>query len=199
MYGDGSATFTSEVRFNSPYWQIDGQVGQGAGALYGVPSSDGWMTYVEHGFKFLNNQKADKIQIYTDNIVIRHAELGFTNTVGSASAWGNSDDLLQIYPHHTNITISYCWLHDASRVNIAAQNPTNFIVEYSVIERCGQAKEAGTNDEHTELYSQQNGGTNTHFRYNLLRDWKSTGGLILHSETGTAAAKISTSTATFSR
>ena len=185
-WGTKSATFT-RWWFDTGYWELNGQHGQGARAMYGVPSADGWKPYQEYGFKVLTNttsSNADCAKLYAGNITIRHTEMGYTSTPGVASAWGNGNDIIQIYPNLHNITISYCWLHDASRVNIAAQYPTNFIVEYSVIERCGQAQAAGANTEHTELYSQQQGGNNTHFRYNLLRDWKGTGGLILHSETG---------------
>lgn len=184
-WGTTSATFT-HWGFTTGYWKLDGQTGQGADTLYGVADSSGWMDYVEHGFKVKACGSQDLINPEGDNITIEHTEAGYTCTPGNAGSWGDGADIIQdVVPGNDSLTLSYCWLHDASRVHIAAQDASNMLIEYSVLERCGMAEQAGTNDEHTELISWQNGVTNATVRYSFLRDWQSTGGLILHSEVGT--------------
>ena len=154
-YGDGSATFPDwDIR--TSYWEMDGQVGQKADAMHGVPAIPG---YVEYGFKVLRNTSSDHakairtpIATTLSHLVIKHVEAGYSNRPGHSSDWGLGQDI--IYLRASDVTLSHVWLHDAGRVNILAYGqPDNWLIEYAVIERCGQAKAAGVGSEHTELFS----------------------------------------------
>jgi hypothetical protein len=89
-----------------------------------------------------------------------------------------------------NLTISYCWFHDAGRVLVQAIPRSGTIIEYSVFERNGQATIAmkWNPSEHSEAINWvQVPGTAMSdpliFRFNVVRDWRSTGGLIIAANT----------------
>ncbi|MBR9677354.1 PGF-pre-PGF domain-containing protein [Candidatus Woesearchaeota archaeon] len=185
-YGDGVADWTRWT-ITTSYWEFDGQVGQWADSMYGVPALP---NYVPYGFRILLNTASTGAKVIrigafgntVNNINLRHLEMGFSNAPGVSSAWADSQDI--VYAAASNLICSYCWIHDAGRVNwfpLAALD--DVVVEYSVLERNGQAVAAGFGSQHSELYS-ADGGSNHVFRYNIIRDWRSTGGLILHDDNG---------------
>jgi hypothetical protein len=186
-WGTDSAEFTY-WDIETSYWEIDGQVGQLADTMYGVPAIPG---YVEHGIKVLRtgsaNSKCIRVGDFGDiqtDITFRHIEAGFLNTPGQQSEWYDSMDITYLLAD--NVVASYCWFHDAGRVNWFLPGSTdNSIFEYGVLERCSQADAAGASSQHAELSSIE-GGDSHIFRYSYMRDWRSTGGLILHDDNGSA-------------
>jgi hypothetical protein len=187
-FGDGAATWTSWT-ISTPFWIFDGQVGQGASTLYGVPGPDRWKPYQPYGFRIRSSSSSDNakvVRVEAANVTIRHAEIGFTNTPGSAAAWGQSADIVYaVTGAADNLVFSYCWIHDAGRVNFLVIGTYGFLVEHSVLERNGHGAAAGGDTQHSEIYSADHVDNHT-FRYNLIRDWRSTGGLILHNDNGLA-------------
>ena len=161
--------------FSAGYYTINGQVGQWASDL---------PNYVPYGFRILSSSSSawtvikigvdDGGQPWYDHITFRHVEGGYTGN------WGENQDIFYIHGH--NATVQYCWFHDAGRCNITEYHSNNLLVEYSVLERNGQADAHGIGGEHSEIYAMQIGGDNNVFRYNIIRDGRSTGWLIGHEE-----------------
>lgn len=172
-YGDGKADIAS-ISFGSSFWNIDGQVGQWASDL---------PNYVAYGIRIRNNSgKLIDIPSATPDyeyITVRHIEASFTNTTGTG-AWSNNMDVIFSYGQHT--TFEYCWLHDGGRV-IAIFMGANYVTfDHCVLERNGQAQRAMGWDptEHSEIIMFQPGSSYGVVRYSYIRDWDSTGGIILY-------------------
>jgi hypothetical protein len=181
-YGDGQATFTG-INNLMGNLTFDGQVGQWASDLPG---------YVAYGFVIAKNSSAANAVVVRngnssatpDNVTFRHVRMHFSNTPGVQAQWALGQDV--IYDQGTNTTCSYCWLHDAGRV-VYFKYPGKdvAIIEYSVIERNGQAHIAGVRlanggAEHSEAVMFRDNSDNNVIRYSYVRDWRSTGGVILY-------------------
>lgn len=168
-YGDGDATFSSWT-FDTGYYDIDGQVGKWASDLPG---------YQAYGIKVVNS--SGKLLKFPSPgggsyITIRHVEAYFTNT----NAWSKSQDV--IYAYGSNLTFEYCWFHDGGRVIGLFIGAPNQTFDHCVLEYNGRAQEAMGWDpsEHSEIIMFQPGSNNCTVRYSYIRDWNSTGGLILY-------------------
>ena len=174
-YGTGAATFTA-WDVTTSYWTFDGGYGQWASDL---------PNYAAYGFRILQNSgtsspaKLIAVGAFGNeltNITFRHVEAGFLNT----STWGKSSDVL--WSRADNITLHKCWLHDGGRVIILfTSGMNNLLVEYSVLERSGKGQVAmgWSPDEHSEIVAANSGASNLTIRWSHIRDWQSTGGIIL--------------------
>lgn len=179
-YGDGFAEFYA-MYFDSDHWLIDGVVGQWADDLPG---------YVEYGFKVFRNemttgQKVIRVGTSGDprtNVTFRHVEAAWTNTYGTPGTWVKGLDVYQAAGN--DHTVSWCWFHDAGRVNAYTLSGGNFLFEYSVFDRNGmaQANEDFASAEHSEIFALSAFTSDAILRYNVIRDWRSTGGVNFHNE-----------------
>jgi len=187
-YGDGSADFT-DWNFFTSYWEADGQVGQWADARLGVPAVPNFVAY---GFRILKNTQSsgDKlIEIGVEatpvtNVTIRHTEMAYTNTPRMSGNW--AQDQFIIIAWADDVLINFCWLHDAGAPSLILADASNFTMEFSVMERNGHAAIAEGFPPETEqggpMHASNIGGDNHVFRYNIIRDWRSTGALNIHAE-----------------
>ena len=105
--GDGQATFSSQIEFDSSYWEFDGQTGGGPGnwaANYGfkITSTDDAAAVLRMGYHAVAN-----------HITVRHVDLAGKGSVGSqGGSYGN--DGVAIYGC-ANITAAYLWMHGIGR------------------------------------------------------------------------------------
>jgi hypothetical protein len=176
-YGDGVANFT-DWSITTSHWEFDGQTGQWAPDLPG---------YVPYGIRILRTATASgsrQISIggwgnELTNMTFRHIEAAFTNAPGGGT-WATSMDV--VWSRATNVSMQYCWLHDGGRVIIlTTSGMSGVVVEHSVLERNGQAQIAMgySPDEHSEIYAIHDNVNNVTIRWSHIRDWTSTGGIIL--------------------
>jgi hypothetical protein len=175
-YGDESATFSSLIVLSN-YMVIDGQVGQWAIDLPG---------YVPYGFRVLRRSQSANERAITlggpsnakQGITLRHIEAAFTNTPRARGQWSTGQDIIHMTAG--NVTLEHCWLHDAGRANMILNQDT-LTVDSCVLERNGQAQVAEDYNpsEHSELFAIHPNADNVTIRRSYLRDWRSTGGIIL--------------------
>jgi hypothetical protein len=118
-------------------------------------------------------------------VTIRHTRCGYINTPGNLSEWSFNQDGVWV-GNSDDVTLNRMWIHDVGRVNIFQDRGNRLTVERSVIERNGHYAHAGgrvpvgTGDyEHSEISAMWHNGQDLVWRYNIIRDWRSTGGLIL--------------------
>lgn len=178
-YGNGSATF-GIFQFTDGYYDIDGAVGQWASDM---------TDYIAYGIKVETNTTSTGSKVIrlggsgapVTNINLRHLELSFTNTPRSGS-WAEGMD--GIWGYGSDWLITYCWLHDIGRTGFLPVGADDVILEYSVFERNGQAQVAENFEpsEHSEMSMMQPDADRITWRYNYIRDWRSTGGLIFYTE-----------------
>jgi len=163
-YGTTQAKF-SNLSFKASNYVFDGSVGGGPGA---------WET----GFGFLVQGTYHTIDFpaVLSNISIRH-----TDIQGGGRAEGSDTDLLYLVNKYTNITVSYCYLHDVSRTMILSwpSGGSGLTVEYSKFARNGVA-------EHREAWS-AGAESNVIFRNNMLEDIMGTGFIAIVNANGDAA------------
>ena len=192
-YGDEPANFTS-WDIASKYWVLDGQVGQWAGSVYGVPALP---NHVPYGFRVIRNTTANGASLIRSgssggeavtNVTLRHVEAAYTNTPRQIGAWGANQDCLS--SRTADLTVSHAWFHDCGRTAMISTNRDNVVIEYSVLERNGHAAAAGVelggSSEHSEIAAMwghplhtSKGPTGIVFRNNYIRDWRSTGGIMV--------------------
>jgi len=176
-YGDGSANFT-DWTISTSYWDFNGQAGELAADIPG---------YVPYGIRILRTTTVSasrQISIGAfgnelTGLTFRHIEAGFTNTPGTG-IWATSMDVM--WSRATNVTVQSCWLHDAGRaVILSTSGMGGMLIERSVVERNGQAQIAMgySPDEHSEIYAIHENTNDVIIRWSYIRDWTSTGGIIL--------------------
>lgn len=162
-YGDGQAQF-GILSFSTSYYFFDGVTGGGPG---------NWET--GFGFKVQGSYHVIDFPAVVSEITIRH-----TDIQGAGRSETSETDLLYLVKKFTNITISYCFLHDVSRTMILTwpANGNGFILEYSKLARNGNA-------EHREAWS---AGTdsNVTVRNNLFEDILGTGVIAIVNNNGDA-------------
>ena len=163
-FGDGKAIF-GPLKFASGYYEIDGASGGGPGK---------WTA--GHGIKVEYASTANMVKLIhiTKNIpclTFKHMELAFKpcpSCKGQDAVYGIKGGM--------NWKFQYMWIHHPSRVVFYTMNNANkILVEYSLLERSGTN---GSASQHSEIWSARD----THdvlLRYNLIRDYRSTGGIIL--------------------
>jgi len=179
-YGDGVAAFTS-IFIDTGYVEIDGSYGKLASDMPG---------YVPYGITmkmYANPATSNKAIIRlgqnsgpADHITLRHMEAAFTNTPFISSEWNRGWDIVDGYGD--SWTIDYFWGHHAGDVIIGNQGIGNYqTITNSVLEKSGIAELSNPQGEHSEIIPAR--GTNFVFKNNIVRDWASTGGIILFAET----------------
>jgi len=167
-YGDGQATFSSQIEFTTSYWVFDGVTGGGA--------ENNWNQ--NFGFKITETNDSDSVirVAYTgtaNNITISHVEMQGKGSVSSQGGYFSNDGLA-VY-NASNVTISYFWIHGIGRCPFFISSQ-NFIAEHGWVQSY-----YGSSAVHSALASIWSfDGTvgNTTFRYNLITDIESTGGLM---------------------
>jgi len=173
-YGDGSA-FWSRWFVETGDYLFDGQVGQWA---------TNWPGFVDYGFKVEMAQAGTSLKLIQigvsgsrpSNIDLKHIAVRFTND-GTGSGWAPGGDSLYIYGGD-DLSFQYLWIHNTARVCFYHISGSNLTLEYSFLEENGQAQiaESWGDVEHSQVLN-WGGGTNSIYRYNVLRRYYSTGGL----------------------
>lgn len=165
-YGDGSATFTSQLYFTTSYWLVDGVVGGGPTNWTGP-------------FGFISTA-TDEMLLYendTSNVTVRHLEFSGVGSYNSTQVGLRANSC-------TDCTLSYWYMHDIGFIPFFS-GAINLTVEY------GYMKNWYDGASHSELCSCWDIGNTaigTHtFRWNLLTDARSTGGLMWDNKTNHAA------------
>lgn len=180
-YGDGDATFTS-WEFLTGYYDIDGQVGKWASDLPG---------YQAYGFRVQRTATANNTKVInfpsgsnSINVAIKHVEASFKN-VPLTGAWYSGMDVIYLYGDLiNNVSFSYCWFHDGGRVIAILIGSDHILFDHCVLERNGQAQRAmgWSPSEHSEILMFQPNADYGIVRYSYVRDWSSTGGIILYDQ-----------------
>lgn len=180
-YGDGQAEF-SPVSFSSGYYEIDGQTGGGNGS---------WDSGYGIRIRTTSNATAKLVKFNTavTNITFRHIDFSFDYndnlTFPAGSQVAVSQDAIYGTNSASNITFSYCRFNRAGRTAFltrAAWN--NIIIEHTYFKDCTIGTTASNHGEIWSANHGVNGLTNVTFRYNYVRNFTSTGGLILSGGNG---------------
>lgn len=175
-YGDGQAAFSGMFDFTTSYWLIDGQTGGGHGS---------WNT----GFGFKITETRDSNAIIrvnysgrADNITVRHVDMQGKGSVSSQGGY-YSNDGLAIYNGASNVTLSHAWMHGIGRCPVFIIGASNTLLEHIYVQSYN-----GSSSTHSEVMStgQATMGDLT-WRYNLVTDIKSTGGLMWDNNTNPSA------------
>lgn len=163
-YGDGKAVF-GPLKFRTGNFEMNGQTGGGPGR---------WTA--GHGFKVehagsTNQAKLIKVEKGVSNLTFRHMELAFRPCPSC-----RGQDAFYAAGGGRNWKLQNMWMHHPSRVVIyTGTNASNILIERSLLERSGTN---GSASQHSEIWSARD----THdvvFRNNLVRDYRSTGGIIM--------------------
>lgn len=177
-YGEGRAIF-AKWTFSGTDYVIDGQTGQWAPDL---------PNYAAHGFKvYTRNTSANQNLIEgiagSGNVIIRHTEAAYSNTPRT-DTWYSSSHIVRGYGG--SYEFQYCWFHDAEN-GIYNGYLTSTTFDHSVIERNGQGQVAMnfSPSEHSEIAAIKGSGVNFTFRHGYIRDWRSTGGIIIFQTNAT--------------
>lgn len=169
-YGDGQATFSGMIEFTSSYWVFDGVTGGGPGS---------WGS--GYGFKVTETSDSNAVirvgfTTGANYITVRHVDAQGKGSVSTAGGW-YSNDGLGIYST-SNSTFSYIWLHGIGRCPIFLPGGANGN-PYATFEYLYVTSFYGSGPVHSTLMStgQDTMGDVT-FRYSLVTDLQSTGGLM---------------------
>lgn len=183
--GVGTATFGT-ITFGSSYWEFDGQVGYGA--------SD-FSNYVPYGFTVTMDEAVGRLFAvgssgnHANGIHIRHVNAYYTTTVDNVWSYNG---YAQVYAYAgEDLQISHSWFHKAAQNNIYIITGNNTVFEYNVFEEnnCSQAfmgwgdwdNTGGAAIMHAIVFRYNEHVSNSHFRYNIIRRWRSTGAVGLYS------------------
>lgn len=176
-YGTGQAVFNGKLEFTSSYWVVDGVTGGGP--------SNKWNQNL--GFKITETNDSNALirvnySGSANNITIRHVEFQGKGSV-STQGGGYSNDGIAIYNSASNITLSYAWFHGIGRCPVFITGAQNIIFEYIYV-----SSYFGSGAVHSEVMStgQGNMGDVT-WRYSLVTDIESTGGLMWDNHTNANA------------
>lgn len=163
-YGDGKAVF-GPLKFTTGNYEINGQTGGGPGR---------WTT--GHGFKVQYTSKSDLVRLINipknvSNLTFKHMELAY-----SPCSSCRGQDVVYGDRGGSNWKFQHMWMHHPSRVVFfTGGNVSNILVENSLLERSGTN---GSASQHSEVWAARD-THNVTFRYNLVRDYRSTGGIIM--------------------
>lgn len=169
-YGDGQAVF-SVLLFDQPYYTFDGVTGGGPGS---------WKT--NFGFKITTptaGTKLIRIDQPATNITIRHTELAHRGTSGPDTADDGLYIGVPVGGNVTNITVSYCYLHDFRRVPVLTRRLDGMVFEY-----CWVARNESTAAQHSEAWSGEL-SDNVTIRYSVWEDIEGTGVILMGADNPT--------------
>lgn len=163
-YGSTQALF-SGLAFKTSYHVFDGVTGGGPG---------NWET--GFGFKVKATYHTIDFPAVLSDITLRHVDIE-----GGGRAATSDTDLLYLVNKFTNITVSYCFLHDTSRTMILTwpASGNGMLIEYSKFARNGNA-------EHREAWS-AGADSNVIVRHNLFEDILGTGVIAIVNSKGVAS------------
>lgn len=155
-YGDGTASFSGQLRFDDPYYTIDGQTR--------TTETSGYGFYVDRtsGGRgiFFNTDLAD-------NIIIRYVEIEGRGDDGAGSP---ANDGVYTVRDASNNTFQYMYIHDMGRTMFLGRNADDWIIEYCYLD---------TNEsvaaQHSEAISAFSGTDRWIIRYNKWVDIEGTG------------------------
>src|SRR3989344_8055785 len=153
-FGDGQALFNT-WKFETSYWLIDGQVGGGPGSW---ESGLGFKLIhpADNSLGIIGNNATSNLS----NITIKHVEITANSSISPPPQTG------VYWPQPaSNITFSYCWLHDIPGDVFQIRNFNNFTVEYCKISRNYQDA-----SNHGDVFEHDGTGANFIFRYNFFDD-----------------------------
>ena len=166
-YGDGSATFTSQLAFTSSYWLLDGSFGGGPLSWAGPC-----------GF-ILSGEIAEMVLLDdgATNVTVRHVEFSGTGSYNGTQAALRANSCI-------DCVLEYYYMHDIGFIPFFS-GAANLVVQY------GYVKNWFDGANHSELSStwaigSGNIGAHT-FRWNLFTDVRSTGGIMWDNVTSHAA------------
>ncbi|HUS87889.1 MAG TPA: hypothetical protein VMW91_00730 [Desulfosporosinus sp.] len=128
-YGDGVAEFATSSAYNTltfskGYYELDGQVGGGPGS---------WKT--GHGFKISNSSSTASYNyvrcvffnsVDADYVTIKHADIELRGRL-----LDKADDNIYDNTGASNVTISYCYVHNGSRVHVLTGYGDDWTFEYN--------------------------------------------------------------------
>lgn len=172
-YGTAQATFTGQLYFLSSYWVLDGVTGGGPGS---------WDT----GFGFKVIETGDSVaaiklgntssEARYHDITVRHIDIQGKGSVASTGG-SASNDGVAIYGG-CSFTLSYAWFHGIGRCPIFGYSQGVLIFEYVYVQSY-----YGSSGVHSEVASLgQNSVDDFTFRYSLVTDIMSTGGLMWNTK-----------------
>lgn len=154
-FGSGQAVFTGEITITSSYFLFDGVTGGGPGS---------WES--GYGFKINRTGAATKcVNIpygaNPSNITLQHIDMDNCGV----DTGGRSDTIYCLGA--TDLTVSYCWLHDTNRTNLLINASQNITIEYCLI-----SDRHNMDDVHGEHLSANHNGLNANhiYRFNIWRD-----------------------------
>ncbi len=164
-YGDGVASFSGPLNFDTDYWVFDGSTRSS--------ESSG------HGFYVYSDVKGVDVT-GVDNITIKYVEIEGHGDDGDQAI---ENDCIYSSSTSNNITIQYVYLHESGRTHILSRGGT-WVLEYSFL-----INNESTSDEHAESWSLGVGTSNITIRYNHFKSTEGTA-VITHLNGGTSTLQI---------
>lgn len=165
-FGDGQAVW-GKITFSTDYIVFDGVVGHG---------SDWWYTFTPYGFKIDIGGADNGVQIGAtrNNNSVKYCEID-----GNGSGT-TSFDGLRLNQGGDNWTFSHLWVHhfDRCAFKIGQSLSGNGDLDNWLFEYIFAANNSQNGGIHSEFMSARGTATCT-FRYNVVKDFKSTGGMII--------------------
>lgn len=157
--GNSVAVF-GPISFTAGNYEIDGQVGGGPNSF-----TSG------HGIKITSDSdkaKAINVQKPVSNLIFNHIEA----TLGFKPGY-KGQDILYGVKGGNNWTIKNSYLHHSSRTILYTMFVSDILIENSQLERNGQNQE-----QHSEIWSSR-WTDNVVVRNNIIKDYVSTGGILI--------------------
>jgi hypothetical protein len=165
-FGDGQAVF-GKLSFNTSYYTVDGQVGHGA---------DWWHTFTPYGFKIdiSGGDNGTQLNAPCDGLTLKFIEMD-----GNGSG-GTSFDGVRYNEGGDNITFSHIWIHHFDRCAFKIGSTTSASVEWNnwLFEYIFASDYSRNRSIHSEFMSGRGSGKCV-FRFSAIKDFASTGGIIL--------------------
>lgn len=145
-YSNSAAVFVS-LSFASQYWILDGVSRASDTSGYGIQIVTGPAVNPSNKGITLNG---------SGNVTIRFVDIAGHGPDGQ----GGGNDMIYASSAVSNITIQYCYLHDAGRTLLLSRGGSGWLLEHSVV-----ARNESTSTEHAEAWSLGN-TSDTIVRYN---------------------------------
>jgi len=174
-YGDGSATFTGAINFNTGYYIFDG-------ATRGTD----WQS----GYGFVIDRSAGTsgpcigIPAYGTSTNVQNVSVKYCELIGFVTGDTNAPDGFFMNPTgagNSNISMGYCYIHDVARCPFLGRNASDVTIEY-----CYIARNESTSPQHAEGISAYNAGSGPTnrwtVRWNIWKDVEGTGIIVFSGD-----------------